>query len=71
MAFSEVLTSLRSLSANVAALNAQLNANVSDLTAKMSELAGQMKTQAWLLPAITAVGFTVVAVLVGLVAFLQ
>jgi dCTP deaminase len=71
MAFSEVLTSLRSLTANVSELNSQLSHNVSDLTSKMSELAGQMKTQAWLLPAVTGIGIAVVAVLVGLMAFLK
>jgi len=71
MAFSEVLTSLRSLSANVADLNSQLSSNVHDLTSKMSELAGQMKTQAWLLPAITGVGITIIAALVGIVALIK
>lgn len=46
MAFSEVLTSLRSLTANVA-----------DLTA-------QMKTMKWVLPAITGIGFAVIAIMV-------
>jgi dCTP deaminase len=48
MAFSEVLTSLRSLSSNV-----------SDLTA-------QMKTMQWMLPTITGVGLTLVAIIVAL-----
>jgi dCTP deaminase len=47
MAFSEVLTTLRSLSTNVA------------------DLTSQMKTMQWVLPTITAVGLTLVAVLVA------
>lgn len=49
MAFSEVLTTLRSLSANVA-----------DLTEKMTDLTGQMKTPPWMLPLILGLFFTVV-----------
>jgi deoxycytidine triphosphate deaminase len=56
MAFSEVLTSLRSLSSNV-----------SSLTTKMSELTGQMKTQQWLVPLMITIGIGVVAVLVALI----
>lgn len=48
MAFSEVLTTLRSLSANV-----------SDLTEKMTDLTGQMKTPPWMLPLILTLFFTV------------
>ena len=55
MAFSEVLTSLRSLSANVA-----------DLSGKMSDLAGQMKTTQWMVPLIVTIGLAAIAVIVGL-----
>jgi len=44
MAFSEVLTTLRSLSENVG-----------ELTSKMSDLTGQMKTPPWLLPLIVSI----------------
>lgn len=46
MAFSEVLTSLRSLTANVA------------------DLTSQMRTMKWVLPAITGIGFAVIAIMV-------
>lgn len=48
MAFSEVLTTLRSLSANVAGL-----------TDKMTDLTGQMKTPPWMLPLVLSIIFTV------------
>lgn len=53
MAFSEVLTSLRSLSANVA-----------DLSGKMSDLAGQMKTTQWMVPLIVTIGLAAIAIIV-------
>lgn len=49
MAFSEVLTTLRSLSANVAGL--------SD---KMTDLTGQMKTPPWMVPLIVTIFVTVI-----------
>jgi len=49
MAFSEVLTTLRSLSANVA-----------DLTHQMTDLTGQMKTPPWMIPLILGLFLTVV-----------
>jgi len=55
MAFSEVLTSLRSLSANVA-----------DLSGKMSDLAGQMKTTQWMVPLIVTVGLGAIAIIVAI-----
>lgn len=55
MAFSEVLTSLRSLSANVG-----------DLSEKMSDLAGQLKTTQWMVPLIVTVGLGVIAILVSI-----
>lgn len=53
MAFSEVLTSLRSLSANVG-----------DLSEKMSDLAGQMKTTQWMVPLIVTIGLAAIAIIV-------
>ena len=64
MAFSEVITSLRSLSANVSDLSAKLNANVSNLTEKMSDMAGQMKTTQWMGPMVVAFGIAVIAIIV-------
>ncbi|HMI20819.1 MAG TPA: hypothetical protein VK533_14885 [Sphingomonas sp.] len=55
MAFSEVLTTLRSLSSNVG-----------DLSSKMSDLAGQMKAQQWMIPLIITIALSVMAVIVAL-----
>jgi dCTP deaminase len=55
MAFSEVLTTLRSLSSNVG-----------DLSEKMSDLAGQMKTQQWMVPLIVTIALAVIALIVAL-----
>jgi hypothetical protein len=55
MAFSEVLTTLRSLSSNVG-----------DLSEKMTDLAGQMKTQQWMVPLIVTIALGVIAIIVAL-----
>lgn len=54
MAFSEVLTSLRSLSANVG-----------DLSDKMSDLAGQMKTTQWMVPLIFTLALAAIGIIVA------
>jgi hypothetical protein len=55
MAFSEVLTTLRSLSSNVG-----------DLSVKMTDLTGQMKTQQWMVPLIVTIALGVIAIIVAL-----
>jgi len=56
MAFSEVLTTLRSLSANVA-----------NLSEKMTDLTGQMKTPPWLVPLVISFFVGIVAIIVAIV----
>lgn len=56
MAFSEVLTTLRSLSANVAGLSE-----------KMTDLTGQMKTPPWLVPLVVSFFVGIVAIIVAVV----
>lgn len=55
MAFSEVLTSLR-----------VLTDNVFSLSSKMSDLAGQMKTQQWMIPLWVTLGIGIIAILVAI-----
>lgn len=62
MAFSEVLTSLQALTANVGALDQKFG----DLAKGMSELTGQMKAQTWIVPLVVGIPFATITVLVGL-----
>lgn len=60
MVYSEVITMLSSLSANV-----------SELSQKIDKLASEFRSYRWVTPIIVGVGMTVIAVLVGLIALMD